>query len=124
MFKIAAPYATVRGFLEGRGWEFQGEDGEMEMDSFRSRETGKRLFVEDISESFPVTFLMGEFSLAEFRDMAQELCPGVGLLEVESSWEGEPTTIVVAMTKELVRDMFGPRTRMRQVPAGGSAPRA
>jgi hypothetical protein len=37
------------------------------------------------------------------------------LLEVESSWEGKPTTIVVAMTEEQVRNMFGRRTKMRKL---------
>jgi hypothetical protein len=44
------------------------------------------------------------------------LTPGIKLLEVESSWEGKATTIVVAMTEDQVKDMFGRRTRMKQVP--------
>ena len=115
VFKIATAYSRVRGFLTSKGWEFQGKDAEMEMDSFRDKKTGKKLFVEDISEDFPVTFLMGALSLAEFADIADELAPAVKLLEVDSSWEGEPTTIVVAMTEEQVRSMFGRRTKMRKL---------
>jgi hypothetical protein len=87
----------------------------MEMDSFKNKKTGKKLFVEDISEDFPVTFLMGELNVAEFSNIASELTPELELLEVDSSWEGEPTTIVVAMTEEQVRNMFGRRTRMRKL---------
>jgi hypothetical protein len=114
VFKIAAAQSRVREFLEGRGREFQGKDEEM--DSFRNKKTGRKLDIEDISEDFPVTFLMGELSLPEFGDIARRLTPGIGLLEVDSSWEGEPTTIVVAMTEEQVSDMFGRGTRMRQLP--------
>jgi len=113
VFKIAATYPRVREFLTGRGWEFQGKDEEM--DSFRNKKTGKQLYVEDISEDFPVTFLMGDLDLAEFSDIARRLTPEIKLLEVDSSWEGKPTTIVVAMTEEQVRDMFGRRTKMRQL---------
>jgi len=115
VFKIAATYSRVREFLTSKSWEFQGEDEEMEMDSFRNEKTGKRLFVEDISEDFPVTFLMGELSTAEFSSIAGELTPEINLLEVESNWEGKPTTIVVAMTEEQVRNMFGRRTKMRKL---------
>lgn len=115
VFKIAAPYSRVRALLTGEGWKFQGKDGEMEMDSFKNEKTGRRLCVEDISEGFPVTFLMGEVSLAEFGEIARRLTPQVRLLEVDSSWEGEPTTIVVAMTEEQVRDMFGRRARFRRL---------
>jgi len=115
VFKIATAYSRVREFLMGKGWEFQGKDEEMEMDSFRNKKTGRKLFVEDISEDFPVTFLMGELSLAEFSGFASELTPEINLLEVDSSWEGEPTTIVVAMTEEQVRNMFGRRTKMRKL---------
>ena len=73
------------------------------------------MFVEDISEDFSVTFLMGEFSVQEFSVVAGELTPEIRLLEVESSWEGKPTTIVVAMTEEQVRNMFGRRTKMRKL---------
>jgi len=73
------------------------------------------VFVEDISEDFSVTFLMGEFSVQEFSVVAGELTPEIRLLEVESSWEGKPTTIVVAMTEEQVRNMFGRRTKMRKL---------
>jgi hypothetical protein len=66
VFKIATAYSRVREFLTSKSWEFQGNDEEVEMDSFRNEKTGKKLFVEDISENFPVTFLMGELSLAEF----------------------------------------------------------
>ena len=113
MFKIAATYSRVREFLTSRGWEFQGKDEGM--DSFRNKKTGKQLYVEDISEDFPVTFLMGDLNLAEFSDIARRLTPEIKLLEVDSSWEGKPTTIVVAMTEEQVRDMFGRRTKMRQL---------
>jgi hypothetical protein len=87
----------------------------MEMDSFRNKKTGKKVFVEDISEDFPVTFLMGELSVLEFSIIASELTPEIQLLEVDSSWEGKPTTIVVAMTEEQVRNMFGRRTKMRKL---------
>ena len=113
VFKIAMTYPKVREFLTSRSWEFQGKDEEMEMDSFRNKKTGKKLFVEDISEDFPVTFLMGELSVAEFSNIASALTPELKLLEVDSSWEGKPTTIVVAMTEEQVRDMFGRRTKIR-----------
>lgn len=115
VFKMAVTYSRVREFLTSKSWEFQGKDKEMEMDSFRNKKTGKRLFVEDISEDFPVTFLMGELSLAEFSRFANELTPEIELLEVDSSWEGKPTTIVVAMTEEQVRNMFGRRTKMRKL---------
>jgi len=114
-FKIATAYFRVREFLTSKGWEFQGKDEEMEMDSFRNKKTGKKLFVEDISEDFPVTFLMGELSVAEFSDIASGLTPEINLLEVDSSWEGKPTTIVVAMTEGQVRNMFGRRTKMRKL---------
>ncbi len=113
MFKVAAAYPRVRELLATRGWEFQGQDDEM--DSFRNKKTGRRLYAEDISEEFPVTFIMGELSLVEFGDIARILTPGLKLLEVESSWEGEPTTVIVAMTEEQVRAMFGRRTKMRQL---------
>jgi hypothetical protein len=115
VFKIAMTYSRVRELLTRKSWEFQGKDEEMEMDSFRNRKTGKKLFVEDISEDFPVTFLMGELSLQEFSNIASELTPEIKLLEVNSSWEGKPTTIVVAMTEEQVRNMFGRRTKMRKL---------
>ncbi|HMD78425.1 MAG TPA: hypothetical protein VKF39_00405 [Nitrososphaerales archaeon] len=115
VFKIAITYSRVRKFLTSKGWKFQGKDKEMEMDSFRNEKTGKKLFVDDISEGFPVTFLMGELSVAEFSNIANELTPEIQLLEVDSSWEGEPTTIVVAMTEEQVRNMFGTRTKMRKL---------
>jgi len=116
VFKIATTDSKVREFLSSKGWEFQGKDEEMEMDSYRYKKTGKRLFIEDISEDFPVTFLMGELSLAEFSRIARNLTPEIRLLEVDSSWEGRPTTIVVAMTEEQVRSMFGKRTKMGQLP--------
>ena len=114
VFKIAATYARVREFLASKGWEFRGTDEEMDL--FRNKKTGKQLYIEDISENFPVTFLMGELSMSEFNGMARKLAPEIDVLEVASSWEGKPTTIVVAMTEEQVRDMFGRRTRMRQLP--------
>ena len=115
VFKIAVTYSIVREFLTSKGWEFQEKDEEMEMDSFRNKKTGKRVVVEDISEDFPVTFLMGELSVPEFSVVAGELTPEIKLLEVDSSWEGKPTTIVVAMTEEQVRNMFGRRTKMRKL---------
>ena len=115
VFKIAVHYSRVRDFLTSKGWEFQGKDEEMEMDTFRNKKTGKKMFAEDISEDFPVTFLMGELSVTEFSVIASELTPEIQLLEVDSSWEGEPTTIVVAMTEEQVRRMFGRRTKMRKL---------
>jgi hypothetical protein len=115
VFKIAMTCSRVREFLTGKSWEFQGKDEEMEMDSFRNKKTGKTLFVEDISEDFPVTFLMGELSVPEFSLIASELTPEIQLLEVDSSWEGKPTTIVVAMTEEQIRNMFGRRTKMRKL---------
>jgi hypothetical protein len=115
VFKIAITYSRVREFLTSKSWEFQGKDEKMEMDSFRNKKTGKKLFVEDISEDFPVTFLMGELSAQEFSIIASELTPEIQLLEVDSSWEGKPTTIVVAMTEEQVRNMFGKRTKIRKL---------
>ena len=115
VFKIAMPYSRVRKFLTSKSWEFQGKDEEMEMDSFRNKKTGRKVFVEDISDDFPVTFLMGELSVLEFSIIASELTPEIQLLEVDSSWEGKPTTIVVAMTEEQVRNMFGRRTKMRKL---------
>jgi hypothetical protein len=114
-FKIAMTYSRVREFLTSKSWEFQGKDEEMEMNSFRNKKTGRKLFVEDISEDFPVTFLMGELSVPEFSNIASELTPESKLLEVDSSWEGKPATIVVAMTEEQVRNMFGRRTKMRKL---------
>ncbi len=115
VFKIATTHSKVREFLTSNGWEFQGKDEEMEMDSFRNKKTGQKVFVEDISEDFPVTFLMGELSVLEFSLIASELTPEIQLLAVDSSWEGKPTTIVVAMTEEQVRNMFGRRTKMRKL---------
>ena len=115
VFKIAVTYSIVREFLTSKGWEFQGKDEEMEMDSFRNKKTGKRVVVEDISEDFPVTFLMGELSVPEFSVVAGELTPETQLLEVDSSWEGKSTTIVVVMTEGQVRNMFGRRTNMRKL---------
>jgi hypothetical protein len=122
VFKIATTYSRFREYLTSKSWEFQGKDEEMEMDSFRNKKTGKKLFAEDISEDFPVTFLMGEFSLAEFGRIAGELTPDIELLEVDSSWEGEPTKIVVAMTADQVRNMFGRRTKMRRLGVYHPAP--
>jgi hypothetical protein len=115
VFKIAVAYPKVREYLTRKGWEYVGKDEEMEMDSFRNKKTSKRLFVEDISEDFPVTFLMGELSLSEFSDITSGLMPEIELLEVDSSWEGKPSTIAVAMTEAQVRKMFGRRTTMRKL---------
>jgi hypothetical protein len=89
---------------------------------FRNNKTGKKVFVLDISEDFPVTFLMGELSVPEFRLIASELTPQIQLLEVDSSWEGKPTTIVVAMTEEQVRNMFGRKTKMRKLAVHRASP--
>src|SRR5208283_1564321 len=43
VFKIAVAYNRVREFLTSKSWEFQGKDGEMEMDSFRNKKTGKKV---------------------------------------------------------------------------------
>jgi len=115
VFKIAITYSRVRKFLTSKSWEFKGKDEEMEMDLFRNKKTGKKVFAEDISEEFPVTFLMGELSVTEFSIIASELTPETQLLEVDSSWEGKPTTIVVAMTEEQVRNMFGRTAKMRKL---------
>jgi hypothetical protein len=115
VFKIAMLHSRVREFLMSKSWEFQGKDEDIVMDSFRNKKTGKKVLVEDISEDFPVTFLMGELSVTEFSTIASELTPEIQLLEVDSSWEGKPTTIVVAMTEEQVRNMFGKRTKMRKL---------
>jgi hypothetical protein len=114
VFKIAITCSRVREFLTSKSWEFQGKDEQMEMDSFRNKKTGKKVFVEDISEDFPVTLIMGELSVPEFSNIASELTPEIQLLEVDSSWEGKPTTIVVAMKEEQVRNMFGRGTKMRK----------
>jgi len=115
VFKIAVGDARVREYLETRGWAFRGNDKEAEMDMYRNKRTGKILFVEDISEGFPVTFLMGELSRTEFGKIAHDLVPEINLLEVDSSWEGKPTTIVVAMSEVQVRNMFGKGTKMRRL---------
>jgi hypothetical protein len=119
VFKIAVSHTRVREFLASRGWVYQGKhEG---MDYFRNQKTRRQLFVEDISDDFPVTFLMGGLNLAEFSDIANTLAPGIMLLEVDSSWEGKPATIVVAMTEAQVRDMFGRRTRIRRLPMNHNA---
>jgi len=123
VFKIAMGDTRVRECLAKEGWEFNGSDNETEMDSYTQERSGRTLFIEDISDDFPVTFLMGELSLPEFSRIAHELAPEVRLLEVESSWEGRPTTIVVAMSEEQVKNMFGRRTKMRRLPAHGVAQR-
>ena len=115
VFKIAATYSRVCEFLTSNSWEFQGKDEEMEMDLFRNKKTGQKIFAEDISEDFPVTFLMGELSVREFSTLGSELTPEIQLLEVDSSWEGKPTTIVVAMSEDQVRNMFGRRTKIRKL---------
>ena len=62
LFKIAIAYSRVLEFLKSNGWEFQGKNAEMEMDSFKNKKTGKKVFAEDISEDFPVTFLMASLA--------------------------------------------------------------
>jgi hypothetical protein len=113
--KIAVTWCRVREFLTSKGWEFKGKDEEMGMDLFRNKKTGQKVFFEHISEDFPATFIMGELSMSEFSLIASELTPEIQLLEVDSSWEGKPKTIVVAMTEEQVRNMFGRRTKMRKL---------
>jgi len=115
MFKIAVTWRRVREFLTSKGWEIQVKDEEMGMDLFRNKKTGQKVFFEHISEDFPATFIMGELSMSEFSLIASELTPEIHLLEVDSSWEGKPKTIVVAMTEEQVRNMFGRRTKMRKL---------
>jgi hypothetical protein len=116
VFKIAVSEARVRGYLARLGWEPHKSNSETEMDSYRDTKSGRVLFIEDITEDFPVTFIMGQLSLREFSEMTNYLTPEISLLEVESSWEGKPTTIVVAMSEEQVRSMFGRRTKMRPLP--------
>jgi hypothetical protein len=116
VFKIAVSEASVREYLARQGWDPRTSSSETEMDSFRDKASGKVLYIEDITEDFPVTFLMGQLSLREFSEMANHLAPEISLLEVESSWEGNPTTIVVAMSEDQVRSMFGRRTKMRPLP--------
>ena len=50
VFKISIEDSRVRKFLERRGWENQGKDNEMEMDSYKHKTTGKKVYVEDISD--------------------------------------------------------------------------
>lgn len=116
VFKIAASEARVRGYLAKLGWAHTASSSQTEMDSYRDKTSGRVLFTEDITEGFPVTFLMGQLSLRDFSRMANDLTPEINLLEVESSWEGKPTTIVVAMSEEQVRSMFGRRAKMRPLP--------
>jgi hypothetical protein len=113
VFKIAGADDRVREHLERQGWESRGKDEEMEMDSYRNRRTGKLVCVEDISDDFPVTFLIGELGLEEFERMARHLTPELKPMEVESSWEGKPTKIAVAMSVSQVKSMFGRRAKMR-----------
>ena len=115
VYKVAASEESVRKFLTSNGWEFEGKSDETEMDSYRNSKTGGRVCIEDISDGFPVTFIMGELGVKEFDKLARDLTPGIGLLEVDSSWEGEPTRIVVAMTVEQIKDMFGKRAKMRKL---------
>ena len=116
VFKIAAAYSKVREFLTSSGWEYTRKDQKMEMDLFTHKRTGKKLLVEDISDDFPVTFLMGELSVEEFGEIAKRLTPEIEILEVDSRWEGRPTTVMVAMTEEQTRSMFfGRRTKMRRL---------
>ena len=115
VFKISIEDSRVRKFLERRGWKNQGKDNEMEMDSYKHKTTGKKVYVEDISDSFPVTLLVGDFTTEDFYNIARVLVPGIKLMEVKSSWEGRPTNVVVAMTVEQVKDVFGVRTKMREL---------
>jgi hypothetical protein len=90
-------------------------DEAMGMDSYLNGRTSHRVCIEDISDDFPVTFLIGDLTVGEFGDMARSLTPALKLMEVDSSWEGKPTTIVVAMTAAQVRSMFGRRAKMREL---------
>ena len=113
MFKIATTYSKVREFLTSKCWEYQRKDKKMEMDLFINKKTGKKLLVEDISDDFPVTFLMGELSVEDFSEIARRLTPEIDILEVDSRWDGKPTIVVVAMTEAQVRKIFfGNRTKM------------
>jgi hypothetical protein len=123
VFKIATADTRVRGYLTANGWEACGRSAKMEMDSYRNKKTGNLLYVEDISEDFPVTFIMGQLGLGEFRRIAHDLNPETELLTVESSWEGKATTIVVAMSEDQVRSMFGKKTRMWRLEDRRVAPR-
>lgn len=105
----------VRESLTKQGWELNGRDREMDMDSYRHKKTGRQICVEDISDDFPVTLLIGELGQDEFGNIAHHLTPKLELLEVDSSWEGTPTTIVVAMTVEQVRMMFGRRAKIKRI---------
>lgn len=120
VFKISVEDGRVRKFLERRGWENQGKDIEMEMDSYKNKITGKKVYVEDISDSFPVTFLMGDFTTGEFCNIAHALVPRMKLMEVKGRWEGRPTNVVVAMTVEQVMDVFGKKTKMRELAVDGT----
>lgn len=116
VFKIAATYSKVRELLTSNSWEYQRKDEKMEMDMFRNKKTGKKLLAEDISDDFPVTFLMGEFGVEDFREMARRLIPEIEILEVDSRWDGKSTTVVVAMREAQVRNVFfGRRTKMRRL---------
>ena len=116
VFKIATTYSKVREFLTSKCWEYQRKDKKMEMDLFINKKTGKKLLVEDISDDFPVTFLMGELSVEDFSEIARRLTPVIDILEVDSCWDGKPTIVVVAMTEARVRKIFfGNRTKMRRL---------
>ena len=116
VFKIATTYSKVREFLTSKCWEYQRKDKKMEMDLFINKKTGKKLLVEDISDDFPVTFLMGELSVEDFSEIARRLTPEIDILEVDSRWDGKPTIVVVAMTEAQVRKIFfGNRTKMRRL---------
>ena len=123
MFKIATTISKVCQFLASNDWEYLRKDQKMEMDLFRNKKTGEKLLVDDISDDFPVTFLMGELSVEEFSEIARRLTPEIDILEVDSRWKGKPTTVVVAMTEEQARSMFfGKRTKMRRLEVRAKAP--
>ena len=67
VFKIAMTYSRVLEFLTSKGWKFQGKDEEMEMDLFRNKRTGKKLFVEDGERAFPGNGKPRDAELAELR---------------------------------------------------------
>ena len=50
-------------------------------------------------DDFPVTLLIGELSIEEFSEIARRLTPDIGILDVDSIWDGKTTIVVVAMTE-------------------------
>jgi hypothetical protein len=58
------------------------------MDSFTNKKTEKKVLVEDISEEFPMTFLMGELSNPKFSIHRDQIAVGLPsqLLSTSSNW--------------------------------------